>query len=296
MKSSPRQFLNVIKPSALTVCALLCASSLGQAGIVVSVSQSESIVDASLSSGSSGHTTPPSLFGTTNGVRHTTLVELNETEELGYRFSGFNSGKGVSSDGSLQTFTITQDIDVTVEWTITADYGEIYSFTINSVLGAYLAIQDGANDEAGDVAQLTNLNATLKKNNVQIVVDQLGLTGGILQTDGTALVDDSVSRTFTDLIGTNTFSVTYTGQAIASWRTGGTFLNPADRTESAVLWGANGEVSGDSTDDYASYLDRLADGLFISGTVEVTAIPEPATTALLLAFSALGLVAYRRRR
>jgi hypothetical protein len=58
----------------------------------------------------------------------------------------------------------------------------------------------------------------------------------------------------------------------------------------------DGDSFADSFDNYSSSTTRNADGLFVSGTVELTAVPEPATAALLIALPCFAMSALRRRK
>lgn len=57
----------------------------------------------------------------------------------------------------------------------------------------------------------------------------------------------------------------------------------------------DGASYADSFDNYSSSTARNTDGLFVSGTVELTSVPEAAAAALLVSLSCFALSALRRR-
>ena len=259
---------------------ILCVLTQSAQALTINISRSISVNDTdSVSTGDAGYDKTPSVIGSTS----VTLDTEGSSAELGYRFTGFNSGRG-AFNLSQQVRSITQNITATVTWTLTEDApGEIYSFTLNPELHAYLNILDDREGESGDQAAISNFSATLKQNNGTIS-DSLDLTGGSRTTVGSSSVNDTNdSQTFTNLTGDHTFELTYTGNTTAAWKIAGGGDN---RTADAVLWGQDGSMDGgaefsDSFDNYSNAIARNADGLFVPATVELIVIPE---------LSSLGLV------
>jgi uncharacterized repeat protein (TIGR02543 family) len=253
--------------------AVLLLGAFGSvlAEVNVSISRGLTISDNdSVDTGDAGYDTTPDVVG----VSSASLTSEGQSAELGYRFSGYNAGRGVWN-GVQAVRSITQSIDVYVEWTITATAGEIYSFSLDPELHGYLNILDDNNSEADDIAEISNFNATLTQNGSNIINDQLGLTGGSRDTVGSSNIDDAASRSFGGLEGVNTFRLQYTGSMLAAWKIAGFQDN---RTANAVLWGRDGTMDGDSFaatfDNYATTAVRDADGLFVKGTVAVTSVPD----------------------
>jgi hypothetical protein len=244
----------------------------------ISISRNISISDSdSVSTGDAGYDTTPPVIGTTSA----TLDTAAQSVEMGYRFTGFNSGRGVSNINQ-QVRSITQSIDVSVTWTLTSTVpGETYNFTLNPELHAYLNILDDNNGEASDESTFSNLDATLTQNGSQIPLDQLGLTGGTRTTVGSSTVNDTATRTFSNLTGNHEFTLQYTGSTTAAWKIAGLQNN---RTANAVLWGQDGTMDGDSFadsfDNYSNSTARNADGLFVPATVELIVVPEMSSLVL----------------
>ena len=263
----------------LTLLIVFVFTQSAQA-LTINVSRSISVNDNdSVSTGDAGYDATPPVIGSTSAI----LDTEGGSAELGYRFTGFNSGRGVNNI-SQQVRSITQNITATVTWTLTEDApGEIYSFTLNPELHAYLNILDDSNGESSDQATISNFSATLKQNGGTIS-DSLNLSGGSRTTVGSSTVNDTNnSQTFTNLTGDHTFELTYTGSTTAAWKIAGFRDN---RTADAVLWGQDGTMNGDvefsdSFDNYSNSTARNADGLFVPATVELIVIPE---------LSSLGLV------
>lgn len=268
-------------------------SSVASALISVSVTQGGTITDNdTVATGDAGSGTPSVI-----GVSSANISGLNDTAELGYRFTGYNSGRGVSS-GSQTSRSITQTVDVWAEWTISAVAGVTYSFVIDPELAGRLNIVDGAFNESGDSASISNFSATLEQNSVQDMSADLLLNGGSRFNNGTtANVNSTKTEIFTGLTGNNTFRLQYNGTVSATWLNA---LVGNNRTANAALWGIDGTMDGGGFflggfDNYPDAAARDADGLFVKGTVELTAVPEPATYAALAGLLALGFVACRRR-
>lgn len=236
-----------------------------------------------------------SVAGTslTGGLSSSVTEVGSSSSALGARFYGAVSGRGVWN-GIQQAQSLTQSINTTYEWAITAEDWEVYDFSISTALRAYLNILDDNNDESGDGATLSSFDAKLYLNGSQITLDGLGLSGGARTTVGTNSVDDAASTLLTGLSGNNIITLTYAGSATATWKIAGFQDN---RTADAVLWGMNGSMDGDSFadtfDEYSVSSDRTADGLFVNGVATLQSIPEPAS-ALMIALGA-GLLAIIRR-
>lgn len=216
----------------------------------------------------------------TIGGTSTSVDAVGNSSDLGYRFTGYNAGRGVWNF-TQQAESIVQSVNITVTWDIYAESWETYSFTLNPELHAFLNILDDNNSESGDIASVSTFSAVLKKNG-STILNSLDLSGASISTVGSSNVNDTATQVFTGLTGDNTFSITYTGTVTATWKIAGIQDN---RTADAVLWGQNGTMAGDSFpsnfDEYGTSTDRLADGLFVPATVTLDAIPEPASLLLI---------------
>jgi hypothetical protein len=252
--------------------------------------------DDSVNTGDAGYDTTPPVIGTTSA----SLDTAAQSVEMGYRFTGFNSGRGVTNGifQSQSLDTITQNIDVSVTWTLTSTLpGETYTFTLNPELHAYLNTLDDSNSEPNDLSQISNFTAVLKQNG-SIISDSLDLTGGSRTTVGSSTINDTNnSQTFTNLTGDNVFVLQYAGSTTTSFHTGTAQDN---RTANAVLWGQDGTMNGDSFadsfDNYSSSSARDADGLFVPATVELIVIPEMSSLVLASLCMGSGLLLYIRRK
>lgn len=226
----------------------------------------------------------------TIGFSSSTLSEVgNSSGNMGYRFVGQASAYDAGN--------LSQNIDITVTWTITAEVWEEYSLTISPELHAYLNIYDWSTDETDDDADFGNLSSVLRVNG-GVVSDTLnGLTGIQRSTDGGYNLDKSDSQTLGGYSGNNIFSLQLTGTVfVDAHADGGVFDNP---TGNAVLWGQDGNLdftqntAQNGFDEYATSTARDADGIFVDGTVSLDAVPEPAS-ALMLVVGA-GLIGLIRR-
>lgn len=285
--------MNMKRHFLMTLMLIVCSPCLW--ALTVSVSRTLNITDDdSVTTGDALYDTTPDLMG----VSSAQLSSEGQTASLGYRFSGANSGRGISNT-TQQVRSITQNIDVSVTWILTSDSpGEIYSFTLNPSLNGYLNVLDeGANEEANDESTISNFNATLSQNGNTFALNQLGLTGGSRTSPGSSNVNDSASRTFANLSGDHTFILQYSGSTTAAWKIAGFQDN---RTANAVLWGQDGTMNGDSFpdtfDNYATAADLDNDGLFVQATAELIVIPELSSLVLAgLAMGVAGLLGWRRR-
>lgn len=229
------------------------------------------------------------------GATSSELTEVGtSTSAQGARFVGANSGRGVNAS-SQSLSSISQNIDVSVTWTIVAEDWEEYSISLAPEFHGYLNIEDGANDEAaGDVASFNSFMTLLTVNGSSLV-DTLGLSGGSRNVVGSSNLDDTASQLLSGLSGNNTIVLTYSSLSKAAWNSAN-FQN--NRTADAALWGMDGTMDGDNAftdgfDEYSSSSARDADGLFVDAVVTLDAIPEPATLGLIGLFGG-GIFAIRR--
>ena len=274
----------------LCVAALLAVLPLTSSALtVMRNSYSNTSDSSSVANGAS--VTGTSLTG---GLSSSVTEVGSSTSALGARFYGAVSGRGVWN-GSQQAQSLKQDINVSYEWSITAEDWEVYDFSISSALQAYLNILDDSNDESGDGAILSNFDAKLYLNDGQISLDKLGLSGDsiYIKADSSS-ISNTASRVFSGLSGDNKIRLEYSGSATATWKIAGFQDN---RTADAVLWGANGIMDGDSFadtfDEYSDSAERTSDGVFVDGVATLQAVPEPASV-LMLVFGG-GLIALKRR-
>jgi hypothetical protein len=270
---------------------LLAVLPLSSSALVINTSSSNSTSDNdSTTNGDAGR--GRSTIGSTGA----TVDTVGNNAELGYRFTGYNAGRGVDNSGQ-QAEGIVQDVDVTVTWSIVAESWEEYSFKLNPEFHAFLNILDeGLFQESGDIVSVSGFSAVLKRNG-GTVGNTLDLSGGSTgDRNATPLnVDDTASQLFSGLSGNNTFELRYTATITATWKLAGAQDN---RTANAVLWGQNGTMGGDSFannfDEYSiSSEDPSEDGLFVPATVTLNAVPEPASVLMLL-FGG-GVIALKRR-
>ena len=279
------------KITLIGFCVYSVLSGVSQAAVSINVSFSDSTTDNdSVGSGDAGFNATPGVIGVTTA----NLGSVSDTAELGYRFSGYNAGRGESGSGFR---SIQQDIDLWVEWTVSADGGETYDFSIDSTIGASLRIFDDFADESGDQAIFGVLTATLTQNGFDVSNGDLNMTGGSRFGDGFSNVDDTASRVFSGLTGTNTFRLQYEATIVSTWKFA-TIGN--NRTANGILWGEDGTMGGDSEfnnnfDEYSNPANKPDDGLFVSSSIEVTAVPEPAAVALIMGLVG-SLFLVRRRR
>lgn len=207
---------------------------------------------------------------------------------IGYKVQGWAS----SADGGSNNYPL----NFTVTWNINADAGETYDFNLNTAFNALLVVEDDAGDETNDKSEFQGLTATVTLNANPVAAGGLNLASGSRTVAGTSLLDRSGNFQFSNLTGSNTIVLNYTGKVETASNDG--FL--ANKTANAVLWGKDGQTTSDrygtTFDDYASAIDRNGDGLTLTGTVEITAVPEPATMAPLLGLITLSLVCLRRSK
>jgi hypothetical protein len=227
---------------------------------------------------------------TTIGLSSTTLTTAGSSSgNMGYRFIGQASAY---DEGNL-----TQNIDVTVTWTVTAESWEEYSISLTPELHAYLNIYDYSTDESDDDADFNTLSSVLRVNG-GIVSDTLnGLTGLQRSTDGSSNLDRTDSQILTGYTGNNIFSLQLTGTVfVDAHADGGVFDNP---TGNAVLWGQDGNLdfeqnaSQDGFDEYSSTSARNADGLFVDADITLDQVPEPASALMIVVGG--GLIGMIRR-
>lgn len=296
-----RSSRKIILHGALGLCVFV--SSLGA---VVSVSTG--FVDNTGSSPAS--TTTGDTRKQTGDINGTSasLNSIGETSTLGYRFSGANSGRAGNANNTAFNQTVTQSIDVSVTWTITADPGETYNFSIDPEFNAVLVVAIVGGGSTDDRTEIGNLTAALSQNSNPISTTGLDFTGDSNNfipgnPGGNArnvkTLSEFGSMLFTGLTGSNTFELSYSGDLIANWDK----VDQNTGTANAVLWGMDG-ISPDSNTDFNSDWDEYSksdvpvaasdDGLFLQGTLEV--IPEPAASGLILALAGLTMAASRRRR
>lgn len=237
-----------------------------------------------------------SVTGTslTGGLSSSVTEVGSSTSALGARFYGAVSGRGVWN-GNQQAQSLTQGINVSYEWSITAEDWEVYDFSISTALQAYLNILDDSNDETGDEATLSAFDAKLYLNDGQVALDKLGLSGGSIDTKAdSSSISNTTGRVFSGLSGNNTIRLEYSGSATATWKIAGFQDN---RTADAVLWGMNGSMDGasfaDSFDEYSTSTARTNDGLFVDGVATLQAVPEPASVLMLILGG--GLIGLYRR-
>lgn len=277
------------KTACAAVFSLVAFASTSLGAVVIEVSRSLSISDNdSVDTGDAGFAANPEVIGGTS----TTLISPNQEGILGYRVTGFNSGRGVNNTNQ-QVRSITQTVNFWVEWNVSADAGETYSFTLTPEFHGFLNILDDSADESDDFAGFSNFAATLTVNGVT-QADTLDLAGGSRATAGSSQVDSNATQTWGGLTGTNTIRLQYVGTVGTAWKIAGLQNN---RTASAALWGQDGTMDGDSFidsfDNYPNSTARVGDGFFIDATTTLTAIPEPA--ACLLSVAGLALFLRRRR-
>jgi len=281
-----------MKRHPITTLFLFGFPLLLSAAVSVNVTRIVDISDNdSVTTGDAGYDSTPSVLGTTSAL----LNNVSDSADLGYRFTGYNSGRGVNNFNQ-QVRSIEQSIRVELEWTLSADAGETYDFTINSELEALLRMFDDSSGESGDEATLSNFVATLTLNEGSTNRGTLTLSGDTRTAVGATAISDSGSRVFTNLTGDNTVSLVYEATSTAAWKIAGFRDN---RTAAAVLLGEDGRMDGDvefadDFDEYNSSTARNDDGLSITGTVEVTAVPEPSLSALLAGMVGLAFL-FRRR-
>lgn len=228
---------------------------------------------------------------TTIGSSSATVTTIGSSSgNLGYRFTGQASAY---HDGDM-----TQTINVTATWTVTAENWEEYSITISPELHAWLNIYDWSTDENDDDADFNTLSSTLRVNG-SIVGDTLnGFSGMQRSTTGGANLDRTDSQTLSGYSGNNVFSLQLTGTVyVDAHGDNGAFDNP---TGNAVLWGQDGTLnfeqnaSQNGFDNYSSSSARNADGLFVDANVTFDAIPEPAAVSLIILGSGSMIFLHRR--
>jgi hypothetical protein len=210
------------------VAALLLVLPLSGSALLVKRSYNNSTSDNDNSTqedASSSQTTIGSLSKTVDTVG-------NFSGNMGYRFTGQAS--------AYKAGDLTQSINVTVTWTVTAEDWEEYSITFSPELHAYLNIYDYSTDETDDDADFNSLSSVLRVNG-SIVSDTLNdLTGTTRSTDGSSTLDRTDSQTLSGYTGNNIFSLQLTGTVYVDAHDGdGLFDNP---TGNAVLWGQDGTL------------------------------------------------------
>jgi len=274
----------------ITVLALMACLPLASSALTVNTTFVNNTTDND-SQVTGNATTSASAIGSASSEL---TAAGTSTADVGAKFVGANSARGTITDANIVP-TITQNIDATVTWTILAEDWERYSFDVTSSFNALLNIEDGSNEEPEDNVSFSALNATFLLNG-EAYGNDLGLNGGSRSGVGSSTIGDVASAPLINIFGSNTFSLTYTGTASVTWKTGNTIAG--NRTADALLWGMDGTMNGDAAftdgfDNYASSADRIADGLSVDGVITLDAVPEPATAGL-LTISGLLIAAYRR--
>ncbi len=186
---------------------------------------------------------------------------------------------------------ITQTINATVTWTVTAESWEEYSIYFTPEFHAYLDVEDNGADASGDGITFSTFTAVLRVNG-STVGDSLDMSGGSRTTAGSSNLDRTDSQTLSGYSGNNTFSLQYTATVIADAAGG---LN---YTGDVGLWGSNGTLGGEigipaDWDEYSSTSARNADGLFVDANVTLNQVPEPATASLMALVGGLGFLIRR---
>lgn len=160
-KSNPSVMLRssrkILLGGALGMCVF--ASSLSAAVVV-----NATFVD---NTSSSPATTSTGVTSNQNGAINgpsATLSSIGETSTLGHRFSGANSGRAGNANANPFNVTVTQSIDVSVTWTLTADLGETYDFSIDPEFNAVMVVAIVGGGSTDDRTEIGNLTASLTQN------------------------------------------------------------------------------------------------------------------------------------
>jgi len=266
----------------LLMVALVAIFPLSGSALLVTRSYSNTTYDNDNDTREAGSTSTASI-----GVSSSTLSTAGSSSgNMGYRFVGQAAAHG--------TGFMSQYINVTATWTVTAEDWEEYSINFSPTLAAYLNIYDWSTDETDDKAVFPTLNSILNVNGSTVADTLDGLTGYTITTEGSYNLNRSDSQTLSGYTGNNIFSLQLTGTIIVDAHAdGGLFDNP---TANAVLWGQDGTLTDGPSptfDNYSTTAARDADGLFVDADITLDAVPEPAS-ALMLALGA-GLIGLIRR-
>jgi hypothetical protein len=210
----------------------------------------------------------------------------------------YSFGSAADNGANSGADAITLNSSYNVPFSVSAPGYVVYSVIITTSLRGGLTVVDdyGLGNGTSGIASITNVTGS---SNVEGVQAQLGLASAANRTgsSGSDQTDVNIGNTYTisGLSGNQLRTLTFTWSSTSNSPSNSSILDNSD--EVGVRFGIGGIQGSNAADDYPGTGARVQanDGHFVSIEVQVTAVPEPSSSAL-AAFGACGLAMAARRR